>query len=308
MTVCISTIAAKSQAIVMVADKALTYRDGGGRSPAMQFDTGIRKILPIGNSGWYVLIAGDASFAGDVIEQAKSELDRSPSLRSVRVMMSCMKTAYQRCRESAVTDNILSPNLLNKRLLVARPQSLLPLPSSHYEDVIEDVQGFDAGTSLLVCGFDDERKPKPHIFSVLDPGIYENHDLAGVHAIGIGQDTAMARLLQMETDKRDDLSKALYEAFDAKASAEIIQGVGLDWDAEILLAGKGKSVRVPNSIMNLVGSVYDAFPQSPFSHVGTQPKDWCQRLGKFAKKLIPTSPVPDAIRYRMRKKKKKKRS
>ncbi|MGO9210789.1 MAG: hypothetical protein ACLPXM_06510 [Terriglobales bacterium] len=162
MTVCVGTIAAKSKAIVMVADKALTYRAGG---PAMQFDTGIRKILPIGQSGWYVLVAGDPSFAGDVIEQAKSALARDPTLRaSVAGMMNCMKEAYQKCRETAVVDHILSPNLLNKQLLVARPNKLLPLPDDHYDQVITDVQEYQAGTSLLVCGFDGDRKPQPHIF------------------------------------------------------------------------------------------------------------------------------------------------
>ncbi|MGO9210790.1 MAG: hypothetical protein ACLPXM_06515 [Terriglobales bacterium] len=115
----------------------------------------------------------------------------------------------------------------------------------------------------------------------------------------------MARLLLVETDKRDDLSEALYKAFDAKAAAEIIQGVGMGWDAEILVAGRSKSVRVPQSIINLIGSVYDAFPRSPFDTVNRQPKDWCVRLGKFARSVIPSSPEPDGIRYEFKKRKRR---
>ena len=46
------------------------------------------------------------------------------------------------------------------------------------------------------------------------------------------------RLLTLDTEKEDHLGLALFQAFDAKVNAEITQGVGYNWDAEILVPGR----------------------------------------------------------------------
>ena len=292
MTVCIGAIAAKSQAIVMVADKAVTY--SGGAGAAMQHDTGIRKIVPIGQSGWYTLIAGNPTFAIDVVDRATLFLEKQPALvESVRGMLTCMQRAYQVCREKAVIDNVLTPNLLTKALLVARPSTFLPLQAQHTADIVKRVGDYRAGSSLLVCGFDRKKKPRPHIFSVRDPGICSNYDLTGFHAIGIGDETAIARLLTTETDKNDALLKALYGVIDAKVNAEINQGVGYDWDAEILVAGKTKSVRVPKTIMDLIDGLFGSFPNTPFDpFCRAEPKNWNDRLVDYSRKVLPKGDLP----------------
>ncbi len=295
MTVCIGTVAAREKAIVMLADKASTI---GTRTHAMQADTRVRKIVPIGRCGWYGLIAGDPTFAMDVIGEAKSKIETTPSIcESSQAMMNCMKVAYQKCRETSLVDTVLTPNLLDKQLVVARPNTLLPLERTHYLQVVKDISEYSAGCSLLICGFDNARKPKPHIFSVSEPGVYANHDLLGYWAIGIGNQTAMSRLLSMDTSKNDELAKSLYGAFDAKVNAEIMQGVGFDWDAEILPSGRRKSVPVPGSIINLIDRVYSAFPRSPFDDANRSPKEWHNKLGKFTRKIFPKAKNPDVIYF-----------
>ena len=77
MTVCIGALAAKSKAIVMVADKAITYTSHS--SALLQWDvTGLCKILPIGASSWHVLIGGDPIFALQVIHACEASLLDKP--------------------------------------------------------------------------------------------------------------------------------------------------------------------------------------------------------------------------------------
>lgn len=293
MTVCVAAMAEKGKAIVMVADKAATVGP-------MQADTRIKKILPIGKSGWYALLAGDPTFGMDVIARAASKTDTEPSCaESFPAMMACIKEVYQQCRETHLVDTLLTPNLLTKELVVARPANLLPLEPRHYLGLVKDISQFKAGCSLLVCGFDKSRRPQPHIFSVTDPGKYENHDLMGYWAIGMGQETALARLLSMDVSKEDELARALYSVFDAKVNAEIMQTVGYNWDADILPLGRTRSVPVPRTLVSLIDRVYETFPRSPFdTDAGRSPKNWSKRVGRFVRTIIPGSPDPEVVIFR----------
>jgi hypothetical protein len=40
----------------------------------------------------------------------------------------------------------------------------------------------------------------------------------------------------LDSNKNDAIALALYQAFDAKVNAEIVQSVGYTWDAEILMS------------------------------------------------------------------------
>jgi 20S proteasome alpha/beta subunit len=298
MTVCIGTIAWGEKAIIMVADKAVTIR-GPGQS--MQADTSVRKIMPIGDSGWYALWSGSPTFAVDIVSRISQSLKKDRSRAdSWQSMMDCAKRAYQECREVSVVDNVLTPHLLTKELLVARPATLLPLERDHYMALVDKIDDYEVDCSLLVCGFDKFKKP--HIFSFDDPGVYKNHDATGYWAVGIGTQTALARLMDLNTSKRDDLVKALYGAFDAKARAEIMQGVGYGWDAEILPAGKSKAIPIPDRFIHLIDDAYNAFPSSPFDSTAMRsPKDWHLRLGRFVqKKIAPTAKIPAVLYFKRR--------
>lgn len=132
----------------------------------------------------------------------------------------------------------------------------------------------------MVCGFDQDKKP--HIFSVENPGRIANHDLTGFHAIGAGARTALARLLMLDSTPRDSIGMALYQAFDAKVNAELVQSVGYDWDAEILIPGKTRNV--PTRIVRLMENVYAAFPKTPFAkRRWKNPRNWKPRLKSHSK-------------------------
>src|ERR1700687_610867 len=163
MTVCIAAIAAKSKAIVMIADKAITY----GLERPMQADVGIKKILPVGKTGWHALVGGDPSFAKEVIDTALEKIvnadGRSLHLPGrARTMMHCIKDAYKDVRKQLVTDGVLAPSLLDE-------MKLQSLPDDYAIAIYGALADFKVNCSLLVCGFDLDKVP--HIFSVVSPGI-----------------------------------------------------------------------------------------------------------------------------------------
>ncbi len=57
MTVCVATMAAQSKAIILVADKAVTYEAEDPSIPAIWAETDIRKIYSVGRWREYLLRA-----------------------------------------------------------------------------------------------------------------------------------------------------------------------------------------------------------------------------------------------------------
>jgi hypothetical protein len=103
MTVCIANVAASSKAIVMVSDKAITYGDTDIDSVRLVSDTEAQKVLRIGHTFWYALIAGEPTFAFDVVEAAAKMIAKKPDWKienRVESMMYCLKSAYQKCRDA----------------------------------------------------------------------------------------------------------------------------------------------------------------------------------------------------------------
>lgn len=101
-----------------------------------------------------------------------------------------------------------------------------------------------------------------------------NHDIPGFHAVGVGRDMAIGKLYEYETESADSLDSVLYEVFDAKATAELVQGVGYEWDCSVLVAGRDpveitKPVR--DAVENILGEVY----KSPYNN------KWGSRLAKI---------------------------
>jgi 20S proteasome alpha/beta subunit len=287
MTVCVATLASNSRAIVMVSDKAVTYT---GTTP-LQSDVGIKKLRRVGKTPWHALIAGDPTFALRVIEIAEAILAARKKkystdlAQNVSGIQSVMKTAYQRARTEMVEDTVLSPRMLSRALFVERGKDLQSLDPEFFSELSDACDNANPGSQLLVCGFDPDEKP--HIFSVVNPGKLANHDLTGFHAIGAGARTALARLLMLDSDRSDSISLALYQAFDAKVNAELVQSVGYFWDAEILIPGKCKNV--PKHVIRLIDNVYAALPKEPFSPKKKRykyPRRWESRLGKYLTNLL----------------------
>jgi hypothetical protein len=244
----------------MISDKAITYGDNVYR-PAMQSDTGVIKSIQIGRTSWRALVAGDPGFASSVVSAAERMIHAEKAIAaSHKSMMECLSSQYARSWEQALQDRVLGPHLLDKTLFAARPSNVQPLSEQYFQTVAKQVEDFSVQCSLLVCGFDE--RLRAHMFSVGGTGNATDHDLTGFHAIGIGAEAAVARLLNWGADRADRLDEALYAVFDAKAHAEIIQGVGYAWDGFILTSRR--SVKVPRTVQRDMDWLFDETTRSPF--------------------------------------------
>jgi hypothetical protein len=307
MTVCVASFAEKSKAIVAVSDKAVTY----GSTAPIQADTGIKKMLPVGNSGWHTLIAGNPSFATAVVEKTKTLMENARYAGchlSADHMMLCMCDAYKQCREALTEAEILSPYFITKQLWAERPITLLPIRKTLHDTIQQKLERFNAKTSLLVFGFSSEVHPKPHLFSVVDPGIGKNHDVSGNHAVGIGALAAVGRLAFLDIDRDDDLDRVLYEVLDAKANAELVQGVGVAWDAWIALPNS-RPVNVRQNIRDLIDRIFGFNISSPYQRPdipvqNRPPKNWEKRLKAYAKEVMKRA-TPPSRKLKSRKSKSK---
>ena len=79
--------------------------------------------------------------------------------------------------------------------------------------------------------------------------------VTGFHAIGSGWDKAVSRMLFNEHKREYEVARVLYDAFDAKASAEMAAGVGFAWDAVIIMGGPVGFCDVSKNIKELIERV-----------------------------------------------------
>jgi hypothetical protein len=120
--------------------------------------------------------------------------------------------------------------------------------------------------------------------------VVANHDLAGFSSIGIGAEYAISELLRFDAEPEDDADVALYQAFAIKAHSEIIQGVGYNSDAWIMVPGTTE--KVPAKILGQVEQVWRHHVGLPFKPrkgwVKPEPplRNWEAQLRKYIKSLV----------------------
>jgi hypothetical protein len=204
---------------------------------------------------------------------------------SQELMMDCVKDAYQQIHEQYVVDQVLQPQLLTKETFLGRASTLLPLNDTYMLGIANQVRSFVLDCSLLVAGFDGEGNGC--VFTIVHPGTIISHAINGYGAIGVGAEIAMSRLVWALTEPEDDLDMALYQAYEAKAYAELIQGVGSQSDIWIMTPKQ--TYEVPIRIELLMRLVFNYSSQIPFkARIGWSPADppparWERTLRMYVK-------------------------
>jgi hypothetical protein len=171
---------------------------------------------------------------------------------------------------------------LTKALWVAREASLLPLQDSMIEKVNNELRRYQIDASLLLSGFDGNHNA--NIIAVHHPGIASNETNSGFAAIGSGAQMAVGRLLWQKATRSEHLEVVLYEAYDAKAHAEEIQGVGYASDIRIIV--KGRIVSPPPKIRNLIDNVLEVATMTPFGKKSSMPTGWQRTLRAFRQTVM----------------------
>ncbi len=215
VTVGIAVIARRENAIVLMADRALTYGN-------IQGEGGLAKRLKLGHTEeWQVLLAGSPAICEAVVWRARELIPDHPSANEVR---RGLRQAFLEVKGRLSHD------------LLVRPHRYAPRNDAILEGIHNRLEQFELNCELIVCGF---QAGEPILFTVKDfdrgekddeqTPIVDSERIAGFAVIGSGGDFALQRLLWNEPppDEADPLPAVLYRAFDAKAYAE--QDIYVSW-------------------------------------------------------------------------------
>jgi hypothetical protein len=289
MTVCIAAIAAESEAIVCIADRALTF---AGLGASAQTDSGLTKIVDIPNTRWCAMFSSDdltfpervlGLVEADIAKCKRNECDR-------KEMEASVKKAFETRWNAEVEDQVLKPNLLSIASFTPddKKKDLRLLDSKFINTLSQAIADYKHDCSMLFCGFD----PKgPYIFSASTPCRIDPCDWQGFQAIGAGEETARNHLIFSEYARDDSLESVLYDVFNAKCATEVLQGIGYEWDWRVIIPGS-KPKPLPKRISQLIDRAWTMNNRAPFADKlpkKERPTDWKRRLSKFADELLTTA-------------------
>lgn len=271
MTVCVAAFAADSSAIVCIADKAISYGD------YIQWDADSSKIIKLTPSGVVALVSGEEDCISRVINKLADNSQLGQHLHDTAAY--CEKS-YQDSSQELIEATFLRPRLLTRAEYVAA------ISGTEINQYIHGVAGlvddYKMQCEVLLCGID--ARPESYILWLSRPGVITDMTRTGFHAIGSGWEHAASRMLWSETKRSQPIERVLYDAFDAKANAEMAVGVGYEWDAEIIIQGNVDTVSVPDNIKKLIEQVWAKSNRSPFQ-LKKEPDDFPDPPAKWRDKL-----------------------
>lgn len=276
VTVCVAALASNLKAIACVADKALSYGDH------IQWDSDSSKILKLNPSGTVVMFSGAEEPNSKVLANFIARADDLHGKARQEIVKIC-EAAYREIVDELAEAKFLRPRLLTRKDYLSAITSS-PL-NAYIKAVAQEIDKFELNCNLLVCGFDIHQVP--FILDVYHPGIATDMTLTGFHAIGSGWDKAVSRLLFSEHKREHSIERTLYDAFDAKANAEMSAGVGYAWDAVIVTGGAAGCIDVSEEIKDLIERVWVQHDRSPFEtykpkeDLAPPPKNWQKQLSKL---------------------------
>lgn len=285
MTVCIAAIAAKSKAIVCIADRALTF---SGVMASAQSDSGVTKIVDIPNTQWCAMFSGDdLTFPERVLGLVAAELAKGKRNQCDRATMeSVVKSAFEKCWNREIEDQLLKPKLLKIASFTDNPRDARLLDTAYLNALSEQIAEYAHNCSILFCGFDSAG---PHIFAANTPCSIHPCDWQGFQTIGAGEETARNHLIWSQFDKDDSLESVLYDVFNAKVATEVLQGISYAWDWKVIIAGE-KPKPLPKRIDRLIDRAWETLNRSPYapelSKKEKAPKSWKKTLAQFADGLL----------------------
>jgi hypothetical protein len=278
MTICAGVLASGGASIVCVADKAATYGD------YIQWDADETKIVPLeATHGIVALVSGADDYIGPVLRGLNVEGLGS----NLTALLEKAEAVYEAVLTKTVTAEFLKPRLIKREEYIKAISQ--PEINPYMETLAEDIAEYELDCDLLLCGFDSLKKP--YIVSLSPSGVPADITRNGFHAVGSGFDKAISRLLWSEWKRSYPVERVLFDAFDAKANAEMAVGVGYDWDATIL-TNDHQLHEVPPDIKDLIEKAWSRWTRSPFhvrekDDLGPPPKDWKDRLQAYVKSIMP---------------------
>jgi len=223
MTVCIGAICEDGHAIVVAADRMMTY----GAPLNLQVEMTVRKIVPVTGTT-AVLFSGSVPDGEGVISRTRAKI--AATAQTVHEIATATVAAYQELKRQRVEDTILRPLLGID--FVAFTQLVAQSASSQIlQQVLGMISQQNMQLDLLVVGFDDG---VGHIFGITNPGVLVPGDTVGSLAIGSGAMHASVRLSLGKQVRDLKFPQTVYNVYEAKVAAEVAPGVGKMTDMAVL--------------------------------------------------------------------------
>lgn len=217
MTVCIAASCNNGEGFILVSDQMLTLH----YPMAYEYENEefekislISEKLPI-----YCLSAGNAIFANEIIDEAKSQI-RSKEIKSVGLAAQEIRDAYMKYRLSRLVRNELETRGLD---LNTYYKSQRILSADMVQAIDRKFRTINLGVEFIVVGKSDQ---SCNIYTVIHPGDVYCNDCIGYASIGIGAPHVIYHMI--ENNYRKSMNKELVEQLvtGAKKRSEVAPGVG----------------------------------------------------------------------------------
>jgi 20S proteasome alpha/beta subunit len=236
VTVCIGALCDNGQAVVVAADKMVTF----AAPMSLQMEPSILKKITKINDENVVLFSGSVPDAEEIVSATKQQLKGLTNLPTQNVA-EAVKAAYIALKSKRVQETILGP-LLGAEF--PRFQTLLAQsPSSQtLQQILAMVMQHNLQTEGLVAGVDGSGA---HLLAVSHPGVLLPLETMGYGAVGSGGLHAAVRLSLGQQNKAASTLETVYNVHEAKKAAEVAPGVGKLTDLAIIRAGKISFAETP---------------------------------------------------------------
>lgn len=226
MTVCIGGICESGRAIVVAADRMMTY----GAPMNLQVEGAVRKIISLSDKA-ALLFSGNVPDGEQVATQTRAKMQGAQQidLASIAAMAA---VSYQELKRKRVEDTILRPLLglefAGFQALVAQAAA-----SQMLQQVLGMIAQHNFQLDVMLAGLD---ATGAHLFVVTHPGTALPMDTVGSSAIGSGGMHAAIRLSLARQAKDVTLSETIHNVYEAKIASEGAPGVGKVTDMAVLNA------------------------------------------------------------------------
>jgi len=236
VTCCIAALCDNRKAIVLAADKMISWKD------VIESEPDIHKISQLARDWWVMFSGNDIGPVFDVVDRAKQKLSGKRAV-GLQEATDAVETSYFQKRAELAEAQYLKPRGLTLQQFNSNATSEW-ISESLRATIGDSMQAYTMPLSLLVAGFDSKRQG--HIFSVDDSyyggnrGAAQRHDIPGFHAIGSGSIGASYIMTFRKVSPSLPIRETLYYVAEGKYYGEFAGGVGLRTDLYILRPGKEK--------------------------------------------------------------------
>jgi 20S proteasome alpha/beta subunit len=224
MTVCIGAICDKGKAVVVCADRMMTY----GPPMNLQAEGAVRKIFPLTDQ-CVMLFSGSVPDGEFIVNNTKIRIKASPH-PDIKTIAATAGAVYQDHKKKRVEDTILKPYLgidfAGYQTLVAQSAS-----SQVLTQLLGLIGQHNLQLDVMIAGVDADGA---HLLLVSHPGNVLSLDTVGTASIGSGGMHGAIRMSLTRPTKDRTLAQAMHNVYEAKLASEVAPGVGKATDIAVI--------------------------------------------------------------------------